>query len=64
MARTKIDVGGGSFLPICTACGWRGLPETDHGGALREARHHELRAHPGDKDTLRAMNNHRARHAG
>ena len=64
MAQTRIDAGGSTFLPICSGCGWRGLPETDRAAALREARHHELRAHPGDKDTLRMLNNHRARHAG
>lgn len=62
MARVKIDRGGTTFLPLCLECGWRGLPETDHGAALAEARHHETRAHPGDKDVLRAMTNHRHRH--
>lgn len=58
MAKVRVDAGGVTFLPICQVCGWRGLPETTHGGALLEARHHELRAHPGDKDVLRALNNH------
>ncbi len=61
MAKTRVDRGGATFLPICTACGWRGLPETTHGGALLEARHHELRAHPGDIDTLKALVEHRRR---
>lgn len=64
MARTKIDSGGRTFLPICTECGWRGLPAMSHGEALNEARHHELRAHPGDKQTLNAITAHRSRHAG
>ncbi|WP_156532968.1 hypothetical protein [Cellulosimicrobium sp. I38E] len=46
--RVRVDVGGGSFLALCP-CGWRGLPDLDRLAALREARHHELRAHPGDK---------------
>lgn len=54
--RVKIDVGGSTFLPLC-ACGWRGLPRTDRVAASRDARHHELRAHEGDKHALRALNN-------
>ena len=45
--RIKIDAGGCTFLPLCE-CGWRGLPMPDRSSALRTARHHELRAHPGD----------------
>ncbi len=61
MAKTRVDAGGATFLPICTDCGWRGLPETSHGGALLEARHHEQRAHPGDNATLKALVEHRRR---
>jgi hypothetical protein len=46
--RVKID-SGGTHLPLCP-CGWRGLPSTSRADALHEARHHELRAHPGDHD--------------
>lgn len=53
----KIDRGGCTFLPICTTCGWRGLPATSPDGAWREARHHEMRAHTGDKHALRGLNN-------
>lgn len=44
----KIDRGGCTFLPLCTSCGWRGQPMPDPTSALRAARHHEIRAHPGD----------------
>lgn len=53
--RIKVDAGH-THLALCP-CGWRGLPQRDHVAALREGRHHELRAHPGDKDALRALNN-------
>lgn len=53
----KIDRGGCTFLPICDQCGWRGLPATSPDEAWREARHHETRAHPGDKGALRGLNN-------
>lgn len=46
--RVKVDVGAGSFLPVCP-CGWRGLPGLDRSDALGQARHHERRAHPGDQ---------------
>ena len=58
--RVRVDVGGGSFMPMCW-CGWRGLPALEHGQALRDARHHELRAHPGHKDALYALRRHQAR---
>lgn len=60
--RVRIDSGGRTYLPICE-CGWRGLPSMSHAQALEEARAHELRAHPGDKQALRALVAARARHA-
>ena len=57
----KIDRGGCTFLPICNTCGWRGLPATSPDEAWREARHHEMRAHEGQKAALRAGNNQRHR---
>lgn len=60
MPQIRIDAGGRTFLPIC-ACGWRGLPQDDRGAARLAGRHHEQRAHPGDKQALRALNNQRAR---
>lgn len=59
--RIKIDAGARTHLAICE-CGWRGLPEDDRGAAIRAGRSHELRAHPGDKQALRMLNNHHARH--
>lgn len=61
--RVRVDGGGRTFLPIC-ACGWRGLPGITHGEALREARTHERRAHPGDDQAAQALAKHRSRHAG
>lgn len=58
--RIKIDAGGCTFLPLC-ACGWRGLPEPDRSTALRAARHHELRAHPGDRDAAKMLDMQRRR---
>ncbi len=52
--RVRVDVGAVSFLPICP-CGWRGLPGLDRTEALRQARHHELRAHPGDQEVVRQL---------
>lgn len=52
--RVKVDVGGATWLAVCP-CGWRGLPALDRSEALREARHHELRAHPGDQGVVRQM---------
>lgn len=63
MARVRIDAGGRSFLPICQDCGWRGLPGTTRGEALQEARHHERRAHPGDRDVAGKLAHHARRHA-
>lgn len=60
MAKVTIDVGGTTFLPVC-ACGWRGMPEPDRSAARLAGRHHEARAHPGEKDALRAYNNQRRR---
>lgn len=60
MAKVRVDGGGTTFLPLC-ACGWRGLPDTTHGGALGQARHHERRAHPGDQHAAKALDNHRRR---
>ena len=60
MAKTRCDCSR-THLAICLACGWRGLPTGDHISAMRMARHHELRAHPGDKDALRALNNAKTR---
>lgn len=62
MAQIRIDAGG-TFLPICNGCGWRGLPCLDRGEALREGRHHELRAHPGDENALQALAHWTRRHA-
>lgn len=53
--RVRIDVGAGTFLPMCGTCGWRGLPALDRHEALHQARHHELRAHPGDNDAATAL---------
>lgn len=55
MARAKVDVGGGTWLPLCTCCTWRGMPDVDRASALRQARHHELRAHPGEHDVPRQL---------
>lgn len=60
--QVRVDAGAASFLPLC-ACGWRGLPGLSHGEALRQARHHELRAHVGDDDARRALAAHRRRQA-
>lgn len=62
MPRIRIDAGARTFMPVCE-CGWRGLPEDDRLTARRAARHHEQRAHPGDKQALRALNNQRHRDA-
>lgn len=56
--RVRVDVGGGTFLPICP-CGWRGLPGTTRSESLREARRHEQRAHPGDRDVLQQLHGNR-----
>lgn len=61
MARIKVDGGSATFLPLCE-CGWRGLPAASHGGALLQARHHEVRAHPGELHAAKALDNHRRRH--
>ena len=58
--RVTVDAGAGSHLPLC-GCGWRGLPAQDHGEALRQARHHEMRAHPGHDDARRSLASHRRR---
>ncbi len=55
----KVDVGGGSWLPVCR-CGWRGLPGLSRLEALNEARRHEVRAHPGDTDVLRQIYHNRS----
>ncbi len=60
--RIRIDQGR-THLPICE-CGWRGDPHLSRENALRQARTHELRAHTGDVDALRQLNNQRYRHAG
>lgn len=62
MARIKVDGGSVTFLPLCQDCGWRGLPAASHGGALLQARHHEVRAHPGELHAAKALDNHRRRH--
>lgn len=56
----RVDRSAVSFLPLCR-CGWRGLPATSHGEALREARHHEMRAHPGDLHAAQALAQHARR---
>lgn len=54
---------GATFLAVC-ACGWRGLPTSTRATALRQAVHHEQRAHPADRNAWRALYEHRNRHAG
>lgn len=61
--RITVDASACTYLPICV-CGWRGLPAATRGGALAMGRAHELRAHPGDKNALRALNAYKHRHAG
>lgn len=63
MATISIDAGGSTFLPICRDCGWRGLPFGDRAAAMSAARHHELRAHPGEDDALRKAGRYNRRHA-
>lgn len=58
----KIDAGGCTFLPLCTSCGWRGLPMPDRSSALRSARHHEMRAHPGELHAAKMLDNQTRRH--
>lgn len=53
----RIDQGA-TFLPLCTLCPWRGLPDVDRGGALRQARHHEMRCHPGQLSAAQALARH------
>lgn len=60
--KIKVDASAKTYLPIC-ACGWRGLPGLTHGDALNQARRHEARAHPGDHDAHRALNNYKHRRA-
>ncbi len=63
MARIKVDIGGGTFLPVCLTCQRPcGLPDTTHEGALRQARHHELRAHPGENHAYDSLKAYRRRH--
>jgi len=57
--KLTVDAGGRTWLPLC-ACGWRGLPCLTRSEALQMGRHHELRAHPGDKDVLRQMYHNRS----
>nr|WP_300339930.1 hypothetical protein [Actinomyces sp.] len=59
--RTRVDRGR-TFLPLCE-CGWRGLPALTHEEALRQARHHEQRAHPGHIHARDALDSWRKRHA-
>lgn len=54
MARVRVDVGGCTYLPICE-CGWRGMPGLAHDEALRQAVHHERRAHPGELNAVQAL---------
>lgn len=44
--RLRIDSSATTHVPIC-ACGWRGMPAMTRLEALSQARHHEMRAHPG-----------------
>lgn len=60
--RVHVDRSAVTFLAMCE-CGWRGLPTQTHDEALVQARHHELRAHTGERHALEALNKHRARHA-
>lgn len=60
--RVKIDASAVTVVPICE-CGWRGLPSRDRSAALHEARHHEMRAHPGDRAVARQLDQHHRRHA-
>lgn len=55
----KVDVSGFSALAVCL-CGWRGLAD-DRLGALRQARHHELRAHSGSRAALDALRQYETR---
>lgn len=59
--RVKIDVSIFATVAVCP-CGWRGLAG-DRLEALRQARHHELRAHPGSRHALDALRQYEARHA-
>lgn len=49
--RVLIDASARTFVVICD-CGWRSLGMTRQ-DAWSQARRHELRAHPGDRDTVR-----------
>lgn len=57
--RVSVDVGGRTWLPLCP-CGWRGLPALSRSEALNEARHHEMRAHPGDNNVLQQIHHNRS----
>lgn len=58
--KVRVDRGGCTFLPLCE-CGWRGLPDTTHSGALQQARHHEMRAHPGHRNAEQALDAYKRR---
>jgi len=61
MPKTIIDASAYTYVAICTDCGARTLPALSREEALHEARHHELRAHPGDVQTAQALAQQRAR---
>lgn len=61
MPRHIIDASAYTYVAICRECGARTLPALSREEALHEARHHELRAHPGDLQTAQALAQHRAR---
>lgn len=55
MKVSKIDASATSVVAVCLVCPWRSIAD-DRLTALRQYRHHELRAHPGQRgglDTLR-----------
>lgn len=57
----KVDTSGCSAVAVCV-CGWRGLAG-DRLEAMRAARHHELRAHPGSRIVLDLLRQLERRHA-
>lgn len=59
--RVRVDAGECTFVAVCR-CGWRGLA-LSHELALRAARVHELRAHPGEHHASDSLAKYRTRHA-
>lgn len=62
--RYPVDCSSTSAVVLCPVCGWRTI-DFDRLGALRAARAHELRAHPGETAArnLLGVAEHRARKA-